>query len=252
VGDDRELAQALGTWGSTLLRAGDVAAARETLRRAEALARATGDPMSLSGVAITRAQIAMWIDHDLEAAWALTEENLQLGTRIGDPAIVARSALGLGWLAAAEGDWPAARGHFADSHRLFADIGDRLFANVAQSGLADAARRMDELPEAEAQYRAVIAFWHEIGQRPAVARCLECLAFMAAAEGRVERAGALFGAAEVLRENVGAAMAPDEQAEYAHELAGLRAHLSEQMAVFEAAWRVGRRMRYEEAVALAI
>jgi hypothetical protein len=65
-------------------------------------------------------------------------------------------------------------------------------------------------------------------------------------------AARLFGAAESLRERLGAEMMPDERVEYDQALNALRASLGDQAAAFEAAWQAGRALSFEDALALAL
>ena len=59
------------------------------------------------------------------------------------------------------------------------------------------------------------------------------------------------GAAERLREEVGAPLTPDETTQNQQKIAGARASVSND-AAFDAAWVEGRAMTMEEAVALAL
>jgi predicted ATPase/class 3 adenylate cyclase len=252
AGDRRELALALAALGLALIGTGEVDAAREALRRGEALARTEDDPVSLALIVIGLAQTAIWIDRDFEAARTLMSEVAQLGRRTSDPAAVAIAAYGLGWVAYSEGDWNTARRQLDEAMHLFEEIGDRSFANVAHSGLADVARRQGEFARAEADYREVITTWQALGHRPGVVRCLECLAFVASAQHKLDRAGTLLGAAEALRESLSAAMAPDEWTEYDLEVTVLRQAAEGRWDELEAAWEMGRHLSYEEAVELAL
>jgi hypothetical protein len=72
---------------------------------------------------------------------------------------------------------------------------------------------------------------------------------VAGAEGDAERAARLFGAAEALREALGAPLPPVERAHYDRSIATVRAALGEK--AFAAAWTAGRAMPLEAAVARA-
>jgi non-specific serine/threonine protein kinase len=252
AGEDRELALAFGILGLSLNGAGDSAGAREALWRGAALGRRLDDPVSLALILLNLAQAAIWEERDTQTARTLMDETLSLGRRTGDTRAVAIATVGLGWVALIEADWPAAGQHFREANRLFHAIGDRAFANVAYSGLADVARGLGELDQAEALYQTVVGTWQQLGHRPGIARCLECLAFVAGAQERLTRAGQLYGAAEALRESLGALMMSDERAEYGQALAVLRARLGERAAEFQQAWEAGRQMGYDAAVELAL
>jgi hypothetical protein len=251
AGDQHALALALGMWGMTLVYSGQMQTAREVLLRGEALARSLNDPMSLAVNLSAMMQINVWVDRDLPAARRRMEEELALGRQTGDQWLLAEALYGLGLMAYAERDWPAARTHLVEARQAFSALGDRSFATMALSGLADVARQLGDLAEAQTHYQAVTAAWRELGHRPGIARCLECLAFVAAAQSQVDAAASLLGAAEALREQLAAPMMPDEQTEYAQELAALRGQATDQ-AAFNAAWQAGRQMDYDQAVEYAL
>ncbi|MBA3636193.1 MAG: response regulator transcription factor [Rubrobacteraceae bacterium] len=79
---------------------------------------------------------------------------------------------------------------------------------------------------------------------------LELLAAAVSMQGNHRRATLLFGAAEALREAVGAFMLPLYRAEYDHGVAAARAGLTE--ATFDAVWSPGSAMTPEEAVEYAL
>jgi hypothetical protein len=76
---------------------------------------------------------------------------------------------------------------------------------------------------------------------------LEGFAHVAGAEGDAERAARLFGAAEALREALGAPLPPVERAHYDRSVAATRAALGEE--AFAAAWAEGRALSLEQAIA---
>lgn len=85
---------------------------------------------------------------------------------------------------------------------------------------------------------------------PDPARPLEELAWVAAAEGRPERAARLYGAAAALREARGVPLTPDERARHTPALAAARARLDE--VAWAADWAAGRALSLEAAVAYAL
>jgi len=79
---------------------------------------------------------------------------------------------------------------------------------------------------------------------------LELLAAAVSMRGEHERAAWLFGAAEALREAVGAFVLPLYRAEYERGVAAVRSGLDE--VAFSAAWAEGRAMTPEQAVEYAL
>jgi hypothetical protein len=66
----------------------------------------------------------------------------------------------------------------------------------------------------------------------------------------LQRAAQLFGAAEAMRESIGAVIEPDERADYDRQLAILHAGLDP--AALAEAWAAGRAMTFEQATAFAL
>ena len=100
------------------------------------------------------------------------------------------------------------------------------------------------------EYRQTIHGWQHSGNRGAVANQLESFAFLALERGQGVRAARLFGAADALREVVGAQMTTVERQEYDAATLRLRELVADD--ALTPAWAEGRRMTPEEAVAFAL
>jgi len=164
----------------------------------------------------------------------------------------------LGDTALLAGEYRAAERSYNESNAMFTKYGDRQFMNVSLSGLADVARLMGDLPRAIFLYREVIANWVTIGNRGAVARCLECLAFIAIAQAKdgpegqpnlLLRAANLYGAAATLRTTSRSDMSIDERKEYEAQLPRLQQSL--EPAEISGAWAAGQALDLTQAVAFA-
>jgi hypothetical protein len=90
----------------------------------------------------------------------------------------------------------------------------------------------------------------DIGAREVVAIVLETLAWVTAASDQAELAARLGGAAEALREVIGAPVPPDERADHEQAMQAMRQALGE--AGFAAAWAAGRMLPLETAIAEAL
>ena len=92
----------------------------------------------------------------------------------------------------------------------------------------------------------------ELGHKPCVRFCLDLLGALAAAQGQVERAGRLFGAADVVQEAT-QAFVPRFPALYALRERTLATLQSGPCAAsVSAAWAHGRALSLEEAIAYAL
>ena len=99
-------------------------------------------------------------------------------------------------------------------------------------------------------YQEGLSLYQKVGDRPGIAECLRGLASVAVTQADAARAACLFGAAEGLREAIGASLLPDERAGYDGMVAAARACLGDR--AFAAAWASGRTMMLEQAVACTL
>jgi hypothetical protein len=99
--------------------------------------------------------------------------------------------------------------------------------------LRDALRRLAEL-----EFKDVIGY------------CFEGLAAVLVLTERADDAAKLLGAAEALRESLGVELAPAEHATHSETVEAVRALLGEER--FNDAWRLGREMPLEQAIAYAL
>jgi hypothetical protein len=134
-----------------------------------------------------------------------------------------------------------------DLHR---EMGDQRSITGHQSDVAHVARQRGDYVEALALYRETLPDWQKIGHRGAVAHQLECMAFIAKAQERGERAVKLMGAAEALRQASSSQRTPQERLEYERELAGLRAGMDEK--TFDLLWAEGQSMSMDQAIEYAM
>jgi non-specific serine/threonine protein kinase len=140
-----------------------------------------------------------------------------------------------------------------ESLALSRELGNRRGICFALAGLARDARRRGEFARAEDLLQEVLSIWYELGNRPHLAVTLTGLGALAAAQGNYTRAARLFGAAEVLRETVGAAISRPElevDASYKHAAATARKCLG--ASAYAAALDAGRSSDLDEAVDAAL
>jgi len=240
--------------------------------------------------ALARAAWLAWEGGDYERSEALGRESLAVSRGLGDDAGAAGALTTLGWAALSGGDLGRALARAREAEGLAQGMGDAggvarallvegLVANVrsdheralalherslalarasgdgvglvistvtgvlARLGLGDA-------PRAEALCEAGFAF----APRPRVANLtafqLQACAALAAYQGHPARAARLWGAAEALREAIGAALSPTELRVYAPYVAAARASFDG--AAWEEAWAEGRAMTAEEAEGYAL
>jgi hypothetical protein len=130
------------------------------------------------------------------------------------------------------------------------ELGDKRGTAWTLNSLGRFAHLQADYGRATALYRESLRLRLEFGEKSGIAECLEGLAGLAGAQGRQERAPLLFGAAEALRESIGAPVKHFDHAGYERDLNAIRADLGEE--AFRVAWAEGRVMPLEQAVAYAL
>jgi len=147
---------------------------------------------------------------DDEKAQAALEESVELGRRAGDVWAVALPLRNLAIVACRRGEYVVARRLLEESLRQLRNLREKWF----------------------------------------LSRAIETLAEVLAAIGEFERSAHLFGAAENLRETVGASILAFYQADYDRAVAAVRQALGARS--FERCWTLGRQLSQDEAIDYAL
>jgi tetratricopeptide (TPR) repeat protein len=101
-----------------------------------------------------------------------------------------------------------------------------------------------------ALYAESLTLYKRVGDRVGIAACLEGLSCVAFAQGQMERATRLSGAAAALRDEIGAPLPPADRPAYERAVAALHTALGDD--AFEAYWEAGRALSLEQAIAEAL
>ncbi len=237
-------AKALSGGGFLAWMQGDQATARSQLEESVALWREVGDKQGLAQ-ALRFLSGSFESRGDYAAARPLAEESVELFREGEDRFGLGITLSRLGITALAQGDHAAARAALEEGVEICREIDDDWALALALRNLGIGAFREGEHEEAVARLAESLAVLQETGN-PLYMQNLELLAAAVAMQGNRRRAALLFGAAEALREAVGAFVLPLYRAEYDRGVAAARAGLTE--ATFNAAWSEGRAMTPEQAV----
>jgi len=207
LGERSQLAEVLARLSTAAIQEGDFAAARAAGQESLDLFRKLGDA---EGVAYSLSALGFaLLGHGSEAEGErLLEEALEAAKAVGNRRHTSRALQGLGLAAMRRGDHRAARGRLEEATAIVSEHGDRWFLGVY---------------------------------------CLPALAAVHHAEGRPEEAVLLLGAAEALREAIGAPISPWLADDYEGTVAATRVLLDAER--FAAAWSRGRGMTPENALA---
>jgi tetratricopeptide (TPR) repeat protein len=248
MGEWRTLALALGLGATASAFAGDLVTARAWVEECVALSRQHGYTFEHGYVAGAFMSLALAANESVPPG--IRQETLRLARASGNPVVIGMTTQNVARVAASSGDWDEAYAGFEESAALFHQMRARNLYNASRSEIGHLLRQQGRYHEAAAIYAETIRTWQELGQRPAMAHELECLAFIAVATGQAERAAALFGAAEALREVLDTPMTAYERREYDQAVAQVRAQT--EPALVEAAWARGRALTLDDAVKYAL
>ncbi len=134
---------------------------------------------------------------------------------------------------------------------MMRELGNRLGVARILSYLGRLAHSQNNFTDAVALQEQTLAILREVGDRRLIVNALEGLAAADAALGNSLRAAHIWGAAERLREDIGAPLPVDERPSYHQRVAAARAALSNH-AAFDRAWQEGHAMTFQRAIALAL
>jgi predicted ATPase/transcriptional regulator with XRE-family HTH domain len=231
-----------------------------------------------------------WYLGQVEHMVALAEKSAELSRRTGSWRNTAQVWIVLGLLAAVRGEHAQAAEWHRQSLALLRESGDPWELGAALAGQGISAFNLNRFDEAETCLTEALAIFRELGDvwsimytntylgltlvqqanheraaqmltdgvrytdvlgpRVSLPEALEGLAATALAQGHFERGIQLSGAAEALRETIGAFMSPAVQSIREGYLARARSQLDE--AAFTQAWEAGRAMSLEQAIEYAL
>ncbi len=250
IGDEWLIARAVGENAFAAIFDGDAKVAGPLAYEGVARMRKIGDVQGLARALIIQAQFLSRLGGSYEQARASLDESIRMLRARGVTRELAIAQFGFAYLALHHRkDYAAAKELFQEGLVSLRRLGDRHFANMMRSGVADAARLQGDYAEAVSLYQECLTIWQEFGHRGAIARVLECLGFIAGARGGVRRAVRLIGAADALRAISDSQMTTEERPEYEQELAALRAKVDAD--AFQRDWSNGHDLTTEQAIALA-
>jgi non-specific serine/threonine protein kinase len=186
-------------------------------------------------------------DHDRAAM--LLEESFELLTALDERFWAALVRHSLGVVAYAQDDIGRAAACFDEALQAFHAFDNPWYMSVSLASLGMVARARGDYARAAALYaESLILRWERVGDKTGIAGSIRGLASLAALAAHFERAARLYGAAEALRESIGApASRHHELSERA--IARTRTGLGEP--AFAAAWAAGRELPLPDAVAEA-
>ena len=246
---DTAVAKALVGVGAIALSQGDYQEAESALEKGVALHREFGDARDLAGALNNLGNVALHQGR-YEEATPFYEESLALWREAGEKYGVEGPLGNLGNLALYRGDYERARLLYEESLQLAREVEDKQGAALALGNLGAVAIHQQNYGRAIDLQAEGLALVQELGDMEGVAFGLEMMATAAAAQGQIRRAARLWGAAEVLRESIGAPLPANERPDYNRQVTAAGSQLEE--AAWLEAWTKGQAMTPEEAVVYAL
>ena len=187
---------------------------------------------------------------DQSTARSLYEQSLALLRDLGHRGDIAVSLNNLGMVIYRQGDEAAARSLLEESLALLRELGNKQHIAMALTNLGLLAVSREEYAAARALYAEGLVIRRDLGDRWGIAYSLEGFAGLAAAQGQMNWAVRLLGAAEALREAIHAPLPPVWRTVHDRTVATIRSEISE--GEFVATLADGRAMKLEQAIAEAV
>ena len=215
-----------------------------------ALSRKIGDETGAALALMILGLALMRRGDEVGRASAALEEAVALQRANGNTAGLARSLLGLGIIAILQHDYERAAALHEEGLALARQAADDFAINVAlmQGALVCLSRGEHRRAKALSEEGLALA-WRLRMLHPTAAH-LNISAALAASERQAIRSARLWGAAETLRETIGAPLSPVERSYFAPHTSAVLAELGE--ASWDAARAEGRAMTPEQAIEYAL
>jgi predicted ATPase/DNA-binding CsgD family transcriptional regulator len=244
VGDKKDIASLLTCLGQLATPQGEYAKALAYLEESLAMERELGDAR---GIAISLFSLALTLfvsRGDPATVHSMLEESLALSNELGDKASIAHCLSHLGLVTLQQGDVAIARKVSSESLVLHREMGNRWGISWVLSISARIEALKGDHTTALALYEESLEIARKIGSKLNIAMCLEGMANVLAVGRYPVRAVQLWGAAEALRESIGAPIWPIERASYEISVTATRTLLGER--AFLTAWAKGRTTSLEQ------
>jgi tetratricopeptide (TPR) repeat protein len=193
------------------VRQGEAAHAEALADEALRAARRLDEPRTVSAAINNLGNVYNELER-FGAARELFGESLALRRGLGDSLLIANTANNLGFAAMRDGDLTAAEAAFTECPSLARRLGDTVHTASATLALGEIALATGDPHRAADLLREALVLYESLGDDRTRAECLHALGGVAAAEGRSLDAVRLWGAADGLRERLGAGPTSEERA----------------------------------------
>jgi len=246
--DQTHVANSLHTLGHIAINQDDYSAARAYLEECLSLCRRLGNKIVADEVLGDLGLLA-YLQNDFDTARSILEESLVSFREAASIPGIEATLNRLGDLSRCQGDYDQAGIFYEESLTLNREIGDKDEISSLLHNLGYVAKHYGDYSQALALFKEGLAMQQEMSNKAGIAECLTGIAAVLIEQGQAEQGARLFGAAEALREAVGATLWPANRIEYDRSLALLGGVIDEP--TLATIWKEGRAMSMEQAVVRA-
>ena len=245
----RERARGLRAAASLATEQGDFAAAERLLQESLALHREIDDPNGAGRALSGLAYLSLCQGHYPEAE-AQAREAIDRARATGDRRLLYGSLSQLAVALHGQGQWAAARELYEQALEVARELGTPFEMGHALNEIGRAEYDEGHLDLALKHFAEGMTLLHGLGNRQGVIESLDGIAGVAAATAAPRRGARLWGAVNVLRQEIGNARSVHDSIAYERQLKAVRAILTAE--AFDQAWDEGRAMSFDDAVRYAL
>ncbi len=247
--DQQGIATALSHLAAVFVQQSDYSHARALYEECLSISRALDDGLGIR-TSLNNLGIIAESEGNPQLAKDLYEQSLAIAQATGNQAAVASTYANLGDIAYDQQQYLVARQFFEASLNIVRELGDKWNIAYALMKLGNVATAFGDYDLARSWYIESLTLQDKLGDRLGISAILEGMAAIAAAVGQVERAAHLWGACEIIREQINSPIFPTNRHVYDRYVADARAALG--IAAFTLAWQAGRMMDQQAAIAYAL
>jgi predicted ATPase/DNA-binding CsgD family transcriptional regulator/Tfp pilus assembly protein PilF len=249
LGDEPGDSATLNHLGSLARDRGEYDTARLLHEESLAIRRETGDKIAIATV-LQNLGLAARARGDAAAARVHVEESLAVARASGDTWSIAYALTHLGRLALDAGDMDAARTMCERALAIAREFGEERCIALTLHNAALVAKAQEDCASALTLLGESLAIYGRIGSALDSIECVEGIAAAIGRQGAGATAARLWGAAQALRDGMGAPRPPIDEASHARDVTGVREHLGEM--AWATSWDERQALTLEQAVTSAL
>ncbi|HEY1016566.1 MAG TPA: tetratricopeptide repeat protein, partial [Herpetosiphonaceae bacterium] len=249
LGDQKGEAAMLNNLGVVAAAQGDYPRAWTSYQGSLQVWRSLDDTWAIATVLSNLGDVAL-SEGELARARALLEESLELLRTLGNKRGLGIVLGKLGQVAASQEDYDHACELLEESLTLLREVGDQGNIPVTLTSFAQVVLLQGDAERALALLREALLLHRTMGDKRGIAESLEVLSMIIAAQGDFRRAATTLGAADGLRDAIGAPLPSSEREKLADTQDRITAALGP--AAAQTAHAAGRAITLEQALARAL